>query len=249
MRILTIFSALAVILLAGCATPKRVATLEGRGTKQVYNTGFDQTWRAAVDAAQANDLEIINSDRSRGYIGARRTIRVHTFGENVGIWVREIAPAQTEVEVVSRQAGPPVASWRNWENEIQRAIAANLTREAVGTAPRSTVIERGSSPTIVVPENRETIVVPESRSRETIVVPETRTPTVVVPETSRTREALREEQRRLDDLRTRRDAGERALANEVDATKRDMLQREIDRLREDQRLQQKRLEDLEQQLK
>jgi hypothetical protein len=248
MRTVSILSAALAVLLIGCTTQKRVATLEGRGTKQIYSANFNQAWRAAVDAAQQGDLEIVSSDRSRGYIGARRTIQVHTFGENVGIWLREIAPTQTEVEVVSRQAGPPVASWRNWENEIQRAIAANLTREAVGAGPGATIIERGSgSSTIVVPERRETIVVPD-RTRETIVVPESRD-TVIVPETSTTREALRDEQRRLEELRIKREAGERALANEVDETKREMLQREIDRLREDLRLQQRRLQDLEQQLK
>src|SRR5688572_15786034 len=114
MRLLTIsvLSAAALALLVGC-TQRRVASMEGRGTKQVYRTSFDQAWRAATDAAQAGDLEMIRSDRSTGYIAARRTMRVHTFGENVGIWVREVAPSQTEVEVISRQAGPPVASWRN----------------------------------------------------------------------------------------------------------------------------------------
>lgn len=249
MKIILLLASVGVALLTGCATQQKVTTLEGRGTKQIYAANFDQTWRAAVDAAQQRNLEIVSSDRSRGYVAARRTIQLHTFGENVGIWIREVAPAQTEVEVVSRQAGPPVASWRNWENEIQRAIAANLTREGVGGAPRTTIIERGGSSTIVVPENsRETIVVPESRSRETIVVPESRE-TIVVPETSRTREALRDEERRLEELRTKREVGERALANEVDETKREMLQREIDRLREDLRLQQRRLKELEQQLK
>jgi hypothetical protein len=232
--------------------------MEGRGTKQVYRTSFDQAWRAAVDAAQAGDLEVVRSDRTSGYVAARRTLRAHTFGENVGIWVREVAPNQTEVEVVSRQAGPPVASWRNWENEIHRTIAAFLARDAVGTAPRTTIIERGNGTstivvpekreTIVVPESRDTIIVPETRSRETIVVPEARE-TLTVPETRNTRDALREEQQRMEALRTRRDAGERALANEVDATKREMLQREIDRLREDQRVQERRLEDLERQLR
>ena len=249
MRILSILSAgMALVVLTGCTTQKRVATMEGRGTKQIYTASFDQAWRAAVDASQ-RDLEIVSTDRSRGYIGARRTLRPHTFGENVGIWIREIAPAQTEVEVVSRQAGPPVASWRNWENEIQRAIAANLTREAAGGAPRTTIIERGGSSTIVVPESsRETIVVPETPARETIIVPETRD-TILVPEENGVRAALRDEERRLEQLRTKREAGERALAKEVDETKREMLQREIYRLREDLQVQQRRLKELEQQVK
>ena len=112
----------------------------------------------------------------------------------------------------------------------------------------STIVVPEKRDTIVVPERRDTIIVPETRTRETIIVPEARE-TLTVPETRSTRESLREEQERMESLRTRRDAGERALANEVDATKREMLQREIDRLREDQRVQERRLEELERQLK
>jgi len=231
MKSISILSLTALLALVGCATQKRVATLQGHGTRQVYAATFDQTWRAAVDAAQQSGLDIVTADRDHGYLGARRTIQPATFGENVGVWVRQVAAASTEVEVVSRQAGPPVLWLKNWENEIQHSIAANLTREvpAIGAAPRDVIIDRGgSSSTIVVPESRETIV---------------------VPETPATHEALREEQRRIEELRVKQEAGARALANEVDDTKREMIQRQIDRLREEMRVQEQRLRDLERDLK
>ena len=248
MKGLSILSVAALLLFAGCATPRRVAELRGHGTRQYYGATFDQTWRAAIDAAQMQGLEVSTAERNRGYIGARRTVRPHTFGENVGIWVRQGDAISTEVEVVSRQAGPPALWLKNWENEIHRAIAANLTREAaLGTAPRDVVIEPGTgSSVIVVPEQRETILVPEKR--ETIVVPERRE-TIVVPETAPTHEAVRQEQRRIEELRLKQEAGERALAREVDETKREIIQRQIDRLREEMRLQEKRLRDLERELK
>jgi hypothetical protein len=130
-----------------------------------------------------------------------------------------MSPARTQVEVVSRQAGPPVAWLKNWENEIHRAIAANLTREAVGRAPSDVRYESS-----------------------TVIVPETST-------TTRTHESVRQEQELLDQLRLRQDTSQRALANEVDQTKREMLQREIDRLRQDIKLQEQRLRDLDRQLK
>jgi hypothetical protein len=239
MKVFSVLSLAALLMFAGCATPRRVAELRGHGTRQYYGATFDQTWRAAIDAAQMQGLEVSSADRNRGYIGARRTVRPHTFGENVGIWVRQSAVDSTEVEVVSRQAGPPALWLKNWENEIHRSIAANLTREAaLGTAPRDVIVEPGSgSSVIVVPEQRETIVVPEKRE------------TIIVPETAPTHEAVREEQRRIEELRLKQAAGERALAREVDETKREMIQRQIDRLREEMRLQEKRLRDLEQELK
>ena len=245
MRVLSVLSIAALIVLTGCATQKRVSTMEGRGTTQIYSASFDQVWRAAVDAAQHDGLDIITADRTSGYISARRTIRAHTFGENVGLWIRETSPARTQVEVVSRQAGPPVAWLKNWEDEIHRAIAANLTREAVGRAPGDVRYESGpGSTTVIVPERRETVIVPETQS--TVIVPETSTTTTT---TTRTHESVRQEQELLDQLRLRQDTSHRALVNEADQTKREMLQREIDRLRQDIKLQEQRLRDLERQLK
>jgi len=161
------------VFLTGCSSPRSVSGLEGKGTKQTFNSSFDNVWRAAVDAAQQGDLQVLNADRERGVISARRTIRVQTFGENVGVWVRSLGPTGTEVEVVSRQAGPPVAWMKNWEGEILRSIAANITREAVGGT--------GSA--------SSTIVVPQTSERTTIVVPESRT------DTELKLQSLRDEQR------------------------------------------------------
>jgi hypothetical protein len=116
--------------------------------------------------------------------------------ENIGIWVRTLSPAQTEVEVVDRQAGPPVLALVNREIEIQGDIAANLAREvpAVGAPPRSVVIEQGS------PTTTTTIITTDKRE-------------VLTPE------------------------------------RRESLQRDVDRLRDDIQVQEQRLRDLERELK
>ena len=140
---------LALALMAtGCATQRQVAGMQGHGTKEVFNAPFDQVWRSTIDAVPQNGLEILNVDRNSGYIAARRTIRVHTFGENVGIWVAPVSAAETSVEVVSRQAGPPVLWLKNWEHQVLRTVAANLTREyptAVGGVAPGTYVTTGSS--------------------------------------------------------------------------------------------------------
>jgi hypothetical protein len=133
----TIISSLGLalaFLISGCSTTRTVSQMEGRGTRQTFNAPFEQVWRAAIDAAQQDDLTVLKADREHGYISAKRGVRVHTFGENVALWVRSLSPNTTEVEVVSRQAGPPVVWLKNWENEILRAVAANLSKElpAVG---------------------------------------------------------------------------------------------------------------------
>jgi hypothetical protein len=214
-----------VLLLTGCSSPKSVSNLAGKGTKQTFDQPFDVVWRAAVDGTQQGDLEILNADRSQGYISARRGVRAHTFGENVGVWVKSLGPSRSEVEVVSRQAGPPVAWLKNWEHEILRAIAANVTREAVGGT--------GTASTVIVPDTSErtTVVVPPSRTE--VTVPPTRTETELRLQTLREEQRLREE----------------ALRTEQSEQRRQQIRAEIDRLREELRLQQQRLSDLEKEVK
>ncbi len=231
MKVRFIFPAItAAALLVGCTTHRQTATLVGPGTKRVYTATYDQAWRATLEAMRRSNLAAVTTDRTVGYMEARRNVYPHSRDERVGVWVRSIAPTQTEVEVVDRQAGPPMLAMVDREIQIQNDIALNLTHEtpAVGTAPRDVIIERGSGTTIVVPERRDT---------------------VIVPSTTPTHEALREEQRQVEALRLRQQTGERALANEVDETKRDMLRREVERLRDDIRRQEDRLRDLERELR
>jgi hypothetical protein len=219
MKALALAGLALAVLVTGCSSPRSVSSLEGKGTKQTFNRSFDTVWRAAVDAAQQGDLQVLNADRERGYISARRTMRVETFGENVGVWVRSLGPAGTEVEVVSRQAGPPVAWLKNWEGEILRSIAANITREAVGgTGPGSTT---------------STIVVPQTSERTTIVVPESRA------ETELKLQSLRDEQRQR----------ELELQSAQSDRRRQEIRAEIDRLRAELRLQESRLSELEREVK
>jgi hypothetical protein len=234
MKLLSIFSTIIGLMLAGCATHRDLASLRGAGTRRTYTADFDQVWRAAMDTAQQGGLQMVSADHDRGFITARRTIAPSTVGENVGIWVRQTGPATTEAEVVSRDPSPPAVSLSAWENQIQRELAANVAREgsAVGTAPRQVIIEQGNgTSTVIVPKGGETVVVP----------PATATPS--------SHEAVRDAERQIEDLRLKAQTGQRALANEVDETKREMLQREVDRLREDIRLQENRLRDLERELK
>ena len=135
------------LFVTGCATQRQVAGMQGHGTRQGFNASFDPVWRSTIDAVPQNGLEILSVDRASGYIAARRAVRVHTFGENVGIWVRPVSPTETSVEVVSRQAGPPVVWLKNWEHEVLRSVAANLTREyptAVGGISSGTYSTTGS---------------------------------------------------------------------------------------------------------
>jgi len=118
-----------VLFSTGCSSPQSVAQMRGQGSQEVYNAGYSRIWNAAVAAAQTGDLYILHADKVHGFISAKRGLRPETFGENVAIWVRPVGPTQTKVEVVSRQAGPPVLIMRNWEQRILTFIEADLTTQ------------------------------------------------------------------------------------------------------------------------
>lgn len=139
------------LALSGCATRKEVATMEGHGKRQTYAASYEQVWRAAVDATQIGDLRIDHADKTQGYIAAHRGVQPMTFGENVGVWVRPLSPAETQVEVVSRQAGPPELWIKNWEDDVLNSISANLTKEA-NNLPRVIHAPAGAEPAPVPPE-------------------------------------------------------------------------------------------------
>ena len=250
MKSIMLLGCVLALLAAGCSSPKTVANLEGKGTKQTFNYSYDNVWRAAVDAAQQGELQVMNADRERGYISARRGVQVETFGENVGIWIRSLGPAQTQVEVASRQAGPPVMWLKNWENEILRAVAANVTREAMGAAGTGTQIYRDTTVVTPPPQERTTVVIPEPRPSTTVVVPEPRPgTTVVVPETRSTVDVRRETELRLEELRRQQLEHESALAREQNERRRQEIGAEIDRLRAELRTQEQRLSELEREVK
>ncbi len=148
MKLIISICGLAVMLgLTGCSTPRTVSSMKGSGVKQVFSAPFDPVWRATIDAAQHDNLTVTRSDREHGYIAAQRGLRPETFGENVGIWVTSLSPTTTEVEVVSRQRGPPVLWMKNWEQNILGSVAVNLTREsttAVGGVAPGTYTTQGS---------------------------------------------------------------------------------------------------------
>jgi hypothetical protein len=189
-------------------------------TKRIFDAPLNSVWRAALDATQQGDLEILSADRTRGYISVRNSARVDTTGEHLGVSVRSLGPTGTEVEVLSRQTGG--ASFKNWENEIIRTVAANLAREngAAGSTGAGAQVYNE----IHIDRDSATIV-PETREQLT--------------------EKLRVAQRRVAELRERQRAHESELRPETSEDRREELRTEIDRLREELRIQEERLRELE----
>jgi hypothetical protein len=191
------------------------------GAKRVFESPYNRVWRAALDAAQQGDLEILSADRSRGYISVRNAARLDTTGENFGVTVKSLGPAGTEVEVLSRQWGAPGGAFKDWENEIIRAVGSNLTRGSAGVGGT------GSGAQVFNEINID------------------RNGATLVPDTPEGRlEALRDAERLIGELQERQRAREAELRPETDEERRAKLRAEIERLREELRTQEERLREI-----
>jgi hypothetical protein len=158
---------LVLMLSGGCSTPQSVARLEGKGKSRTYDAPFPQVWAAAIDAAQKGDLQVLEADKASGQIIAKRGLRLESFGENVAVWVHPLGSDKTEVEVVSRQAGPPVLWLKNWQNDVLQAIAANLTRyEDLAEFREPTGSAQEAIPTVEDESGRGGVTLPRGELRE-----------------------------------------------------------------------------------
>jgi len=240
MRLL-IWAGLTVILaLTGCSTAPRgrsgsvtrsvdqardvgilMTNMIPAGAKRVFGFPYNRVWRAALDAAQQGDLEVLSADRTRGYISVRNGARLDTTGENYGVTVRSLGPQGTEVEVVSRQPSVVGAAFKDWENEIIRSVGSNLTRGSAavgGTGSGAQIFNE-----INIDRNGAT----------------------VAPETAAQRlDALRDAERLIGELRERQRAREAELRPETDEERRAKLRAEIERLRLELQAQEDRLREI-----
>jgi hypothetical protein len=127
-----------VVFLFGCSTPEKVAKQQGLGPAHIYHAPYDKTWKAAVDSAWDLGLTVLRVYPEQGFISAKRGMTATSFGEDVGIWLKEAGVGKTQVEVVSRQKGLPMLQVKNWEDNLFQSIGERVGGPpftAQGTAP------------------------------------------------------------------------------------------------------------------
>src|SRR5437868_14029032 len=127
----------AAVFLFGCSTPEKVAREQGHGPAHIYYAPYDKTWKAAVDSAWDRGLTVLRVYPEQGFISAKRGMSATTFGEDVGIWLKEAGAGKTQVEVVSRQKGLPMLQVKNWEDDLFQSIGERVGGPPFnqGTAP------------------------------------------------------------------------------------------------------------------
>jgi hypothetical protein len=94
-------------LFGGCATAKKVADSEGKGTRRVFKTSYDTAWMASKGAVSYRDLRVLDLDRKGGSILAKRDVNILSFGMDVGVWIRPVTTNETSIEVYCERIWGP----------------------------------------------------------------------------------------------------------------------------------------------
>ena len=110
----------------GCSSIESVKKLQGQGIIRVYEAPYEQIWHATLKACQFNGINIIDANKQKGFISAETNIRATSWGENIAIWVKNLSQNRTEVEVISKTAGPFLLFHYEWEKPILNTISHQI---------------------------------------------------------------------------------------------------------------------------
>ncbi len=114
------------VISAGCSTIDTVQELEGEGSKKEFSAPYEKVWNAAVQACSQDKIAVVAANKDMGHISAKTGVRPTSWGENISVWVRKVDANTTEVEVVSKKAGPAVFFHYDWERPILEYIENNI---------------------------------------------------------------------------------------------------------------------------
>jgi hypothetical protein len=103
---------------SGCGTLSSAQQAKGTGVRRTYDATADQVWNAGLHALSELRIRIASSSRPDGYILAEASMSGWSWGEKIAIFVQEISPSRTEVEVVSKRALATNVTARDWENPV-----------------------------------------------------------------------------------------------------------------------------------
>lgn len=119
--------ALAILVLAACATTDSLQPGTGGSTFEVRGKSYDEIWKAVITVA-GRSLTIVESDKSAGILKAEKGVGLTTWGEVVGIYVRPATggAASYTVEVQSLKRSRAQITGQDWTTTMVSGIKAEL---------------------------------------------------------------------------------------------------------------------------
>jgi len=118
----------AVTLISGCSTLADTKKSEGVGKRVTYSKSMDEVWPLAILSLNDVGLDVIEENKSQGYVLAKKGMSAFSYGENVAIFVKKIDNSNTSVEVVSKRVLATTVFAKDWTDEIFMKLNARIKK-------------------------------------------------------------------------------------------------------------------------
>jgi hypothetical protein len=116
------------LLIAGCSTLADTKKSEGVGKRVTYSKSIDEVWPLAILSLNDVGLDVIEENKSQGYVLAKKGISAFSYGENVAIFVKKVDNSNTSVEVVSKRVLATTVFAKDWTDEIFVKLNARIKK-------------------------------------------------------------------------------------------------------------------------
>lgn len=115
-----------MLLVSGCATLGTAQAARGNGAFAIYTTEKAKVFQVTQEVMQNLGLTIVATNEGTGTILAETPMTLMSYGESVAVWVTEINPTHTRVEVVSKRKLATNLFAYNWEGRILTGLRYRL---------------------------------------------------------------------------------------------------------------------------
>lgn len=126
MKISIIVISLVVIVIGGCASTETVKESEGQGISRTYPYPYDAVYDATISAAKSQELEIVETEKTKGRLIFKHGVTLWSWGENIAVFIKPLSPNSTEVEIVSEPVMAPFNIPPDWQHILLDKINDEL---------------------------------------------------------------------------------------------------------------------------
>lgn len=118
--------AASLLFFASCTTLQDAKNARGTGKSENYNHSYEKVWDTSIKVVEESKLDLVAQNKDQGEILAQKGMSAFSYGENVAVFVEEVSPNETKVEVVSKRALETNVVAKNWSNYILNKIREML---------------------------------------------------------------------------------------------------------------------------
>jgi hypothetical protein len=123
---LRIWVALALGMLAGCASVDQLRSAQGSGEKRTYGVSYERAWNLIPYAISETGGKVKDRNFQSGYVIAEYGLSLTSLGDRVALFCQRKGANEVEIEVVSNKGFPVSLSATNWSAKIFDSLDRQL---------------------------------------------------------------------------------------------------------------------------